>query len=572
MSYTYQLKIINFKIVFISILLSFHIFFWDVKFYGGYGLRELIILADFYLFYDFYKKSFLPIKRNIKDLSVILILFFLFSVHLIFNIFYEGLLIDFNNLKSISGIFCLIFFVYFYYDLILKNFSLVVNFFIFIFLLSFLFSNFSESTISEINSICASKIKMTNKFIFQENSHLGMMLGSVFCYLIYDNKSKKIYFHTFLFLILTLIFFFAGSVTQYVSIAIGLIIVAILDIKFFFKKIFLNLLLLISILYSVNYYIGQYNEVYKNKCLNKFFESSLSISTVIGYNILDKSKLDAPKTEGLTKDNFSLLPLVEPKGILLDPRNDGGDAVASASTVDGEVVVVRRDPPAKSWLIDNDLTAGDVHSLPPLSTSSFITLEIPEQSLLNFEPSTIYQIFKKSRKSNEKKKFLDNIYNFENEKISKDIKYENLKRKYPPIDLFNLTLSVVLNALNISFEALLHKPLGWGLNMYEYAFDLYMFDQRVYPYHYHEVFTLNYNDGSANIPKLITEFGLFSFILIPIFFIFLFSKKISPQNKIFFVTLILTQLLRGAGYFNGGFGFSIIFMCFTVFNFYNKKS
>ena len=190
--------------------------------------------------------------------------------------------------------------------------------------------------------------------------------------------------------------------------------------------------------------------------------------------------------------------------------------------------------------------------------------------MLNFEPNTIYQIFKKSRKSNEKKKFLDNIYNFENKKISKNIKYEALKRKYPK-DRFNLSVSVLLNALNISFATLLHKPFGWGLNMYEYAFDLYMFDQRVYPYHYHEVFTLNYNDGSANIPKLITEFGFFSFILIPIFFIFLFSKKISTQNKIFFSTLILTQLLRGAGYFNGGFGFSIIFMCFTVFNFYNKK-
>jgi len=568
---TYQLKKIDFEILFISILLSFHIFFWDVKFYGGYGLRELIILAYFYLFYDFYKKSFLPIKRNIKDLSIILILFFLFSVHLTFNIFYEGLLIDFNNLKSISGIFCLIFFVYFYYDLILKNFSLVVNFFIFIFIFSILFSNFSESTITEIHSVCASKFKITNKFIFQENSHLGMMLGSVFCYLIYDNKSKKIYFHTFLFLILTLIFFFAGSVTQYVSIAIGLIIVAILDIKFFFRKIFLNLLLLISILYSINHYIGQYDKDYKNKCLNKFSKSSLSISTVIGNKILDKSKIDAPKTGGLTKDNFSLLPLVEPTEILLDPRNDEGDAVASANTVDGGVVFVRWDHLAKSWLIDKDLTADDVLRLPLLSTSSFIALEIPAQSLSNFEPNTIYQIFKKSRKSNEKKKFLDNIYNFENEKISKDIKYENLKRKYPK-DLFNLTVSVYLNALNISFEALLHKPFGWGLNMYEYAFDLYMFDQRVYPYHYHEVFTLNYNDGSANIPKLITEFGLFSFILIPIFFIFLFSKKISPQNKIFFVTLILTQLLRGAGYFNGGFGFSIIFMCFTVFNFYNKKS
>jgi len=541
---TYQLKKINFEILFISILLSFHIFFWDVKFYGVYGLRELIILAYFFLFYDFYKKNFLPIKRNIKDLSVILILYFLFSVHLIFNIFYEGLLIDFNNLKSISGIFCLIFFVYFYYDLILKNFSLVVNFFIFIFLLSILFSNFSESTIPEINSLCASKFKIINKFIFQENSHLGMMLGSVFCYLIYDNKSKKIYFHTFLFLILTLIFFFTGSVTQYVSIAIGLIIVAILDIKFFFRKIFLNLLLLISILYSINYLITHYNKDYKNKCFNKFSESSLSIGTAIGNNISDNLKMDDPKMGGLTNDNFSLLPLEEQKEINL--------------IVQKNIELLRLS--LKYKIIDIDFFNKESDSL--ISVSSKEDFQI--------EHNTIYQIFKKFRKSNEKKNFLDNIYNFENEKISKNIKYEELKRKYPK-DIFNLSTSVFLNALNISFTTLLHKPFGWGLNMYEYAFDLYMFDERVYPNHYHEVFTLNYNDGSANIPKLITEFGLFSFILIPIFFIFLFSKKISVQKKIFFGTLILTQLLRGAGYFNGGFGFSIIFMCFTVFNFYNKK-
>ena len=527
MATIYQLKKNNFDILFISILLSFHIFFWDVKFYGGYGLRELIILAVFYLFYNFYKKNFLPIKRNIKDLYVILILFFLFSVHLILNIFYEGLLIDFNNLKSLSGIFCLIFFVYFYYDLILKNFSLVVNFFIFTFLFSILFSNFSESTISEINAICASKIKMSNKFIFQENSHLGMMIGSVFGYLIYDNKSKIIYFHTFLFLILTLIFFFAGSVTQYVSIAISLIIIAILDIKFFFRKIFFNLLLLISILFSLNHYISQDNKDYRNKCLNKFSESSLSISSSIVNNVVNKSNMGE-----LTQENLRPLSVDEQKKMIKKLKIET----------------------KKKELVKLDLNN-----------------KIIDTNSLNSEFTTIYQIFKKSIKSNKKKNFLGNIYIFENKKIPKNIKYENLKRKYP-IDIFNLTVSVFLNALNISITTLLHKPFGWGLNMYEYAFDLYMFDQRVYPYHYHEVFTLNYNDGSANIPKLITEFGLFSFILIPIFFIFLFSKKISKQNKIFFGTLILTQLLRGAGYFNGGFGFSIIFMCFSVFNFYNKNN
>ena len=529
----YQLKKINFEIIFISILISFHIFFWDVKFYGNYGLRELIILADFYLFYDFYKKSFLPIKRNIKDLSVILILFFLFSVHLIFNIFYEDSLIDFNNLKSILGIFCLLFFIYFYYDLILKNLSLAIYIFFFIFLFTTLFSDFSKSTISEINSVCASIIKSTNKIIFQENSHLGMMLGSFFCYILYDNKFKKIYFHTFLFLILTLVFFFAGSVTHFVSIGIGLIIILILDIKFFFRKIFLNLLLFISILFSLNYYVAQYDKSYKNRCINKFSESSLSIGSAITTNLFYENQIDVLKMLGHTTKNFNLISQEEQEALLKEKK------------------IYKKKLLKEALKLNLDIG---------LLNSEFD----------NFEFTTIYQIFKKYKKKNKEKNFLDNIYNFENQKMPKNIKYESLQRKYPN-DKFNLSVSVFLNALNISFTTLLHKPFGWGLNMYEYAFDLYMFDQRIYPYHYHEIFTLNYNDGSANIPKLITEFGLFSFILIPIFFIFLFSKKISVQKKIFFGTLILTQLLRGAGYFNGGFGFSIIFMCFTVFNFYNKK-
>ena len=73
--------------------------------------------------------------------------------------------------------------------------------------------------------------------------------------------------------------------------------------------------------------------------------------------------------------------LVEPIALLSDPRKDGGDAVASAKTVDGGVAFVRWDPAAKSWEIDNSLTAGDVLTLPPLPTSSFISLEIPSPNI-----------------------------------------------------------------------------------------------------------------------------------------------------------------------------------------------
>ena len=156
------------------------------------------------------------------------------------------------------------------------------------------------------------------------------------------------------------------------------------------------------------------------------------------------------------------------------------------------------------------------------------------------------------------------------DKINKNIAYPKLPRIYPNIS-FNLSTAVLLNALNISFETLKNRPLGWGLNRYEYAFDYYMFNNIVKPYWYHEVYTLNFNDGSANFPKLITEFGYVSFILIPIVILFLLNRKINNELKVFFLMLFLIQLVRGAGFFNGGFIFSLIFMIFTVFKFFEKN-
>ena len=94
-----------------------------------------------------------------------------------------------------------------------------------------------------------------------------------------------------------------------------------------------------------------------------------------------------------------------------------------------------------------------------------------------------------------------------------------------------------------------------------------MFNLIIIPPWYHEVYTLNYNDGSSNFTKSFTEFGFLTFIfLIPLFY-FIFSKRVKNKEKIFFLTLIITQILRGAGYFNGGFALSIIFI---IINFLKK--
>ena len=70
----------------------------------------------------------------------------------------------------------------------------------------------------------------------------------------------------------------------------------------------------------------------------------------------------------------------------------------------------------------------------------------------------------------------------------------------------------------------------------------------------------NIYDGSTNISKLITEFGLFGILLLLIvFFYYLKNKKINNIN-IFLLSLIFMQLLRGVGYFNGGFLLAIILL------------
>ena len=71
-----------------------------------------------------------------------------------------------------------------------------------------------------------------------------------------------------------------------------------------------------------------------------------------------------------------MIELKKPIKLLSAPRNDGGDAVCSAETLDGGAAFVRWDPKARVWFIDEDLTAGDVLTLPPVSEKMFLNINI----------------------------------------------------------------------------------------------------------------------------------------------------------------------------------------------------
>ena len=71
-----------------------------------------------------------------------------------------------------------------------------------------------------------------------------------------------------------------------------------------------------------------------------------------------------------------MIELKKPIKLLSAPRNDGGDAICSAETLDGGAAFVRWDPKARVWFIDEDLTAGDVLTLPPVSEKMFSDIKM----------------------------------------------------------------------------------------------------------------------------------------------------------------------------------------------------
>lgn len=133
----------------------------------------------------------------------------------------------------------------------------------------------------------------------------------------------------------------------------------------------------------------------------------------------------------------------------------------------------------------------------------------------------------------------------------------------------NVSSQVAKNSFQIAFRTIVEKPFGVGLNRFEDAFrDQIKFQSSNFS---DEIMKINLNDGASNFAKLLAEFGIFSFIFFIYLFIFIFSKKILIEDKLFLFPIIITQFLRGAGYFNGGFLVSMILIILIV-NESKKKS
>jgi len=131
----------------------------------------------------------------------------------------------------------------------------------------------------------------------------------------------------------------------------------------------------------------------------------------------------------------------------------------------------------------------------------------------------------------------------------------------------SLSSAVFFHAANVTYNSLKNKPFGWGFQNYQSAFVYY---NKEFPPKNKLLLSLNAKDGSNNFFKLIVEFGIFGFFIYLFLAYSFFSKKISLENKLFLFPFVITQSIRGAGYFNGGFILILIIIAILQLNLNNN--
>jgi len=128
---------------------------------------------------------------------------------------------------------------------------------------------------------------------------------------------------------------------------------------------------------------------------------------------------------------------------------------------------------------------------------------------------------------------------------------------------FNLSTEVYLKSLISSFEIFRNNIFGTGFDQYKNNNhnDIFIFK-------YNITSKLNNEDASQNLSKGISEFGIFYFYIFYIILKFTKNKNVSLELKNFFIPILITQLfIRGAGFFNGGFLISFLF----IYHFIEKE-
>lgn len=119
----------------------------------------------------------------------------------------------------------------------------------------------------------------------------------------------------------------------------------------------------------------------------------------------------------------------------------------------------------------------------------------------------------------------------------------------------------ILNTINTFDKG---RVFGWGFNSYYRAYEdnIKNIINNYYPNHDldYQLFKLNKSDARSTLLKIINEFGILSLIFLYYAYKFILNKSIDLKYKSSISSLLITQLISGAGYFNGGFAIFLFLM------------
>ena len=152
-------------------------------------------------------------------------------------------------------------------------------------------------------------------------------------------------------------------------------------------------------------------------------------------------------------------------------------------------------------------------------------------------------------------------------------KKENIKEKsYQNLEPYQNTSSKVYNiAILNTIYTIKNRAFGWGFNSYERLFNKNIINivKNYYQIEYEKSLlenkqfppmVLNTNDARSTLLKILNEFGIFSLFFLYAGLKFLLNKKVELYLKMTILSLLITQLISGAGYFNGGFSIFLFLM------------
>lgn len=236
----------SFEDILLIVTLSIFFILWDYKIYSAVDSRSIIILPIIY----YLLKQSLNLKIfNLPNIYPILFFFVFFHFILIF-FFNNYNLINPEYLKTFLGFFFLLLLSLFYKKKILKNLDYIVIFSLFIFSVSLLFSDIQSTDPASFSNLINCHLfnyKFVNKLIFQENSHLAMVIPVLLFYLLFKNNENYSLKNILISLYYIFILFAFPSTTLIVNTIILISLYFFLDYKKFFKNFFLLMIIILAL-------------------------------------------------------------------------------------------------------------------------------------------------------------------------------------------------------------------------------------------------------------------------------------------------------------------------------------